>query len=426
MSINSILICTVGGSYQPIVTAYQNLQPDFVCFICSEPDPGTKKRGSDTMVAGKGLCIKAQHSDEKATLPNIPTQLGMEKDSFEVIIVPADDLDGAALSIKDALVDLKDQFPEARIVADYTGGTKTMTAALVIAVLETEQVDLQLVTGNRADLVKVRNGTESNSLANVERIRLQRAMAPFLYSWRHFAYSAAADGLAIIPSPRNRVLAGQLGRARDLSKAFAAWDRFDHNEALRLLEIYAIVIMDALGKHFGVLRYLVNESERQAPLRIFDLWNNAERRAAQGRYDDAVARVYRLIEWTAQWLLKFHCGLDTGDLKAEQIPAGIAVSPDQGGKVKAGLFIAWQLVEKNTRGAAHHFATTKLPVLRSHIETRNLSILAHGYSPVTPEAWRKLRTFMVEIFLPMLLEETQAVLLHEAPPQLPSSYLWEN
>jgi CRISPR-associated protein (TIGR02710 family) len=426
MNINSILACTVGGSHQPIVTAYRSLRPDFVCFICSEPDPGTKKQGSDRMIGGKGLCIKAHGADEKATLPNIPTQLGLEESRFKVVTVPADDLDGAAHIIRKTLADLKHQFPEAQIVADYTGGTKTMTAALVIAVLETEQIDLQLVTGNRADLVKVHNGTEFSLLAEIDHIRLQRAMAPFLFSWKHFAYNEAADGLATIPSPRKGVLARQLGRARDLSRSFAAWDRFDHVEALRLLEIYTEVIKDDLGKHLGVLNYLVKESKRQTPLKIFDLWHNAERRAAQGRYDDAVARVYRLIEWTAQWLLKSHYSLDTGNIQPEQLPQGIHISPDQNGTLKAGLFIAWQLVEKMTQGPAQQFAATQLPVLRSHIEARNLSILAHGFSSVSREVWEKLHKWMLEIFLPMLLEETKAIRLHELPPQLPSAYIWND
>ena len=40
-----------------------------------------------------------------------------------------------------------------------------------------------------------------------------------------------------------------------------------------------------------------------------DLWRNAERRAVQGRYDDAVARCYRMVEWTAQWLLRTRCNV---------------------------------------------------------------------------------------------------------------------
>lgn len=55
---------------------------------------------------------------------------------------------------------LAERFPGARFIADYTGGTKTMTAALVCTALERDDVTLQLVSGARPDLVAVRDGTE--------------------------------------------------------------------------------------------------------------------------------------------------------------------------------------------------------------------------------------------------------------------------
>lgn len=427
MTRKTILICTVGGSHQPIVTAIRDLRPDLVCFVCSGKDAGTGKSGSDMQIVGKGLCIKAIHNEEKPSLPNIPAQTGLVESSYKVVTVPADDLDGAVDVIQKALISLGEQFPEARIVADYTGGTKTMTAALVIAVLETEGVDLQLVTGNRADLVKVRDGTEASVLANIDAVRLQRAMTPYLSAWQRFAYDESADGLASIPQPRDRVLGSRLSRSRDLSNAFAAWDRFDHAEALRLLEIYAAFVSGDLGMHLGVLKSLVKESTKQEPLRIFDLWRNAERRATQGRYDDAVARVYRLIEWSAQWLLRTMCEIDTSDIPPERIPAGIDIPVNRDGKHQAGLYAAWMMVGKLTSGPASGFAAAHLPALLGYLQMRNESILAHGFAPVQRETWEDLRAWMGENFLPMLLEETKTMrLLHTMPPQLPSAYIWNN
>ena len=69
-----ILLCTVGGSHQPIVTAIRESRPDHVCFICSGKDPGTGRAGSDVQVLGKGNIIKAKQEDPSPSLPNIPTQ----------------------------------------------------------------------------------------------------------------------------------------------------------------------------------------------------------------------------------------------------------------------------------------------------------------------------------------------------------------
>jgi len=426
MTVDTILICTVGGSHQPIGTAIRDLRPDHVCFVCSGKDLGTEKPGSDTQIIGKGLCIKAGANDEKASLPNIPAQTNLAADAYEIIIVPADDLDAAVIAVRAALNRVKEHFPGARIVADYTGGTKSMSAALVLEALEHDGVELQLVTGNRANLIKVQDGTEASTPAIADAVRLNRAMTPYLLAWGRYAYDEAAAGLAGIRSPGNAVLRSRLARARDLSKAFSAWDRFDHTEALRLLEPYARVVKDDLEKHLGALKDLVAESTKQEPMRLFDLWRNAERRAAQGRYDDAVARVYRLVEWTAQWLLLSRCGIDTADVPSEMIPFGMDIPPNRDGKRPAGLFVAWTLVEKLIDGPARTFASDHLPALLGHVQTRNLSILAHGYTPIGREAWEKQRPWLEKIFLPMLLAEAKTVQLHAMPPQLPTFYSWRD
>ncbi|MEZ5581392.1 MAG: hypothetical protein R3F37_00100 [Candidatus Competibacteraceae bacterium] len=140
----TILLCTVGGSHEPILTAIRATSPNYVCFICSGKDPATGKPGSDTQILGKGNIIKKSFTDDRPTLPNIPTQAGLNADQFEVIEVLADDLGQAFEQISTALLKLSHRFPEGRFLADYTGGTKTMTVALVTAALESDAVELQL------------------------------------------------------------------------------------------------------------------------------------------------------------------------------------------------------------------------------------------------------------------------------------------
>ena len=131
-----VLLCTVGGAHQPILKAIESTMPRHVCFFCTDRDPETGKPGSIVQVTGKDAVIKAHHRDNKPTLPNIPTQAGLPDESFETRIVPADDLDGAYLAMRTAVAELVCRHPGAQFVADYTGGTKTMTAALTCVALE--------------------------------------------------------------------------------------------------------------------------------------------------------------------------------------------------------------------------------------------------------------------------------------------------
>ncbi|MEA2093161.1 MAG: TIGR02710 family CRISPR-associated CARF protein [Pseudomonadota bacterium] len=278
----TILICTVGGSHRPILKAIETSRPEYVCFICTGPDPETGGAGSERQVVGKGNVI-SEVPGTPAILPNIPILAGLAEQKFEVCRVPADDLDRAFLEIYRTIHRLKEHFPEYRLIADYTGGTKTMTAALVTAVLESDDVELQLVTGARPDLVRVTDQTESAITPRLDKIRLRRAMQPYLDAWKRYAYDEAAEGLGQLADPANPELRGELNRVRNLSRGFASWDRFDHRAALEFLELYRPRIGETLGLHLTALAMLIeDDSKRRQPLQLYDLWLNARRRAHQG------------------------------------------------------------------------------------------------------------------------------------------------
>lgn len=400
----TLLICTVGGSHQPILKAIEAAQPDFVTFICTGPDPETGQPGSEKQITGKGRVIK-EAWDKPESLPNIPTLANLRADQFSLCLVPSDDIDAAFDRISSALNRLHTQFPEAQMIADYTGGTKSMTAALVIAVLETDTIELQLVTGARANLRKVENHSEYAVNASVNAVRLNRNMQPYLQAWRRYAYDEAADGLAKIRAPRDALLRSELNRACNLSRALAAWDRFDHAAALALLTPYRAKIGKSLGLQLKALNMLNEESAtRREPLQLIDLWLNAQRRAAQGRYDDAVARVYRLIEWTAQWQLRLHLGIETADIPEDKIPEGIQLSKNREGKYQAGLFQSWQLLGSLLNNPAAEFIKTNDKTMLNHLLIRNRSILAHGFSPIGKEQWETMSDWMRQAFMPMLTE----------------------
>lgn len=421
-----ILVCTVGGSHQPIVTAIREVQPQYVCFLCTGRDPATGQPGSRIQIEGKGNVIKARPADKDATLPNIPAQTGLDAAQYEVHIVPADDLDGVvdvAMRIFDAL---RQRFPDAQLVADYTGGTKTMTAGLAIAALEDSDVELRLVTGARADLIKVNDGTQSGTVAPAGRIRLRRQMAPYLSAWRYFSYGVAAAGLERLASPRDAELRGQLQIARDLSRAFDAWDRFDHYEALRKLDLYRPRIGERAGLLLKFLEMLCldDSDRRKEPARLLDLWLNAQRRAAQGRYDDAVARAYRLLEWTAQWLLRSRAEIDTSNIAADRVPADIPLKANREGIYQAGLYDAWRLVAFHLNGPVADFARAEASAMLNHLQIRNRSILAHGYTPIREDEWQRFSTWLSDVFYPLLHDAAKEVGLRMQPPQLPKQPIW--
>lgn len=435
---HTTLILTVGGSHQPIVTAIREIQPDYVFFICTGKDPATGRSGSDIQISGVSNCVKANPSDDKPTLPNIPTQTGLTPGQYQIgytlpanadgkpqhQLTSADDLDQIVADCHRVIIECKARWPEGKVVADYTGGTKSMGAGLILAALEYPDVELKYIAGSRSDLIKVQDGSQYSADAAVERIRHQRQIVPYLGAWQRFAYSEAEAGLRQLSPPKHPELRGQYTRFRELSRAFAAWDNFDHQTASGILENYAPNLPDTYKKAYLNTAKRINDCHtgKGVPSKLLDLYLNAMRRAAQGRYDDAVARAYRLTEWTAQWLLETQCGVKTGDIKPEQLPEGWHIKPNRKGLIQVGLFDAWKLVGQKTRDQAAHFIAEQENYLQTLLEIRNASILTHGFKPVSQEDWQKWQHWFEQHFIPMLLAETARVGIKDLPPQLPTEY----
>ncbi len=418
----TILICTVGGSHQPIVSAIADQCPDFVIFICTGNDPATGQQGSASQITGQGMCIKANFGDVKPTLPSIPVQAGLQPEQYRVQSTLADNLDQIYLDCSNAIQAALTEHPGAKLTADYTGGTKSMSAGLVMAVLEHQEIELRLMIGGRSDLIKVQDGSEFSALANIEQLRFERLLAPYRQAWTRYAYSEAEAGLKLITPPHNTDLRGKYIRFRDLSHAFAEWDNFNHDGAQQILLNYSKQLGPLAPQLQSIALLNAKKPQLREAAKLFDLYLNAQRRAAQGRYDDAIARAYRLIEWTAQWLLKVHCGIETANIDEAAIPEGMTLKPNRDGQLQAGLFDAWQLVKYKTSGAAAQFIKAEENRLRNHLKIRNFSILAHGFEPVKSGNWQIIQAWLEQQFIPMLLTETAKTGIKELPVQLPLGF----
>ena len=417
---STVLLCTVGGSHQPILRAIDSVAPEYICFFCTKKNPQTGQQGSDVQIIGKGNVIKANKHDQKPTLPNIPTLAQLAESRFECQLVPADSLDGAIAVMRTVIAELLGKWRGGRLIADYTGGTKTMTAALVLTTLEFDDVELQLVAGARPDLEHTANETEQARSVSVGALRLRRAMTQYLDGWRRFSYYEAAEGLATIRASVDVPGADQLSFAMSLSRALARWDRFDHAGALRLIENFRPLVMAQYSELVPNLQLLTEDDAKGEPARLFDLWLNAQRRASQGRFDDAVARWYRLMEWTAQWQIRCQLGLSTKDFPRDQLPSGVVRPADGKPTVNVGLVDAWQIVAAKCKGPCQEFANNEASRVRGYSDKRNNSILAHGFSPVSQADWIEVENWTNDAFLPMLRKHAKKVGVTKEVGQLPT------
>ena len=201
---------------------------------------------------------------------------------------------------------------------------------------------------------------------------------------------------------------------------YLEWDRFEHkkardilSEANKSLTLYArltgnMEIKDFVASLDANLEYLNRFSqdtrgynyEVLSRWHVLDLLANAERRYDDGRFDDAVARVYRALEMAAQWKLVSTYKIKTSEVSPESIPEEIREDFVQ--KYSNGEFL--QLPLAASFRLLHVLGDDmgkKYVELKSEMEkilyTRNYSILAHGVQPVGANPYRNFMEYVMVI-----------------------------
>jgi len=397
-----ILVVTVGGSCQPIVTSLKMHEPDVVYFICS--DDTDTVRGSYRMVDGEGKVCGA--NQDRPDLPNILTQARRTLTEHDQIIKirEFDDLNSCFQRSFEILSSLRSKYPDAQIIADYSGGTKTMSAGLGAAAIDVPDITIGLVSGQRTNLVRVSDGTQSVRFASANSALIQRMQNMVDQFLQRFDYSSAAKVVEEILQRSSDVREQELNQRRLTAlRAFDAWDRFDHNEALRLLtnvRKWYVPYVQFLEKMVAARRDI--EDTRKAmsesgPVRgtglLEDLLLNIERRVRQERYDDAVARLYRAFELTAQLVLLFRYGQDTGNVELHRLPEALRNKYqsfwNKNGTIKISLVQSFELLADLGDDVGRLYQEQKSEVL-DKLHVRNDSILAHGYTPIDRERFNSM------------------------------------
>ena len=226
--------------------------------------------------------------------------------------------------------------------------------------------------------------------------------------WGSHAYYLAARMAHDTHIPRHHYHAGARQRLIDFSEAFTAWDRFDHAAAASLLKQHHSLASRFFCSQLEVIEYLANTDPKQAQTRILwhllDLRNNASRKAKLGMFDDAMARVYRLIEWSAQWIIRESFGWETDDLPRDAIPKEIILSRNsRSGQWQAGLVSAWLLAARSDIDGVSEFIHREFETIVEFMNRRNYSILAHGDQPINSQHWDQISQWLDAQFMPMIM-----------------------
>ncbi|MCS6800321.1 MAG: TIGR02710 family CRISPR-associated CARF protein [Chloroflexota bacterium] len=387
-----LLICTVGGSPEPIITSIKELKPARVCFV---PSRDSHVRVASTIVP-------------KCELPP-----GMYRSYVVENPQHLAECIEAMRKLNDEVEDWLGRGDEYEVVVDVTGGTKLMTAALALVAARWPRCTFSYVGGevrDREGLGIVQTGTERVILVpNPVELLGMAALQDFMLLFDHGDY-ASARRLAE-ESKRNvreKHRKQQFAALEQLAKAFEQWDQFDHAAALASLSsIDRNGLRAALGdgradrilKQCDQLRgYLERlEGTESPPVRdlIIDLIANAKRRKDEHLYDDAVARLYRAIEALGQLAIQDYGFEGSDKIPVERLPEALRekwAARAENGIVKLGLQDLYLLLDSLGAPLGAKFRELGLDGEKSPLVARNNSILAHGFARVSDKAFEQLWT----------------------------------
>ena len=133
-------------------------------------------------------------------------------------------------------------------------------------------------------------------------------------------------------------------------------------------------------------------SKRFSTFLLADIFLNAERRAEEGKFDDAVARLYRLTEMIAQARLAAH-GIDTSDVDITKVPGNLHAELEghrnpRNKRIELPLFKSYEILSELGEEIGRAFLHDNH--LRHYLASRNNSVLAHGTDPVTQKDYTEL------------------------------------
>ena len=395
MKASVLLICTVGGSPEPIVAALKQWLPARVWFVHT-PDTQGMVPKIVAVAAEEGVDIDAGRFD----LLELP-----DGQDFSSCI---EHLRGLTDEVR-AWVARGEGF---QVVVDITGGTKCMTAAMAIRASRWPCM-FSYVGGKertKDGVGIVVSGSEIVRHAQNPWDALgHQAVDDFAVLFDQHAYLAAAK---VVEETKQSVSLpdrkAELSSLEQLAKALDAWDRFDHTTSMNLLKSAnksANNLRAALGPMRGdrvlsgaarLVAHLeqLGPAHAPSPHHVLDLLANAKRRKDEGRFDDAVARLYRALEAIAQVALKERHGIaSTEKVPLEKIPESLSslwLPRAKDGVVALGLQDDYALLAALGDPVGHEFTEAGLSGTKSPLVARNRSILAHGFERVSEVVFDQL------------------------------------
>jgi CRISPR-associated protein (TIGR02710 family) len=391
-------VITVGGSPEPIIKVLSWYPPEHVLFVVSE-----QSRGQIESIIVPALPYRPQY--EIALMSN------------------PDDLSSCYQDCRRQLEDWLRRWGlrGEETYFDYTGGTKTMSAALALAAVDL--IPRYHYVGGKRDkegLGQVISGMERSVAGINPWIRLG---LKYRHVAAHFYENGQAEQAAVLLEEAAEVATDRtqtLTAMGALCRILARLDRLDVRNLSHELGRYQSTLLTLFEQQgnrqacewlrefrdrlLALQRELEQEQTGQHPMALRELLACARRRARQGYYDDAIARLYRAVELFAQDRLAAAFGARLGIIRLDTLDPDTAARlreafptrlGEDGVSLKLGVRDCFRALEFSPR-AEDRGSSALYDRLKPVLELRNQSWLAHGTRPASREDYERMWSAVLE------------------------------
>ncbi len=378
------------GFAEPIRQSIDRVCPTRVVFVCT---PVSRKDGLQ---------------------PFLDADPGRTKDLEIVIEELPEDTQNDFAALLPRMLELMDREanrPNTELHIDFTGGNKPMSVAMLHAALSRDVPFAHYVEPRFDDSPE----RQPNGIKTVHDIGLHRPRFEARIDRLHELFENGEFVAAILGTKRMLRIPGLtpdevlcLETIRDLTKAHAEWDRFEWKKAAAA---FALVRIDSAARFRWSAGELAAATTHLTQciadggvtlVRAADIHENAMRCLARHRSADAVARLYRLVEYLLQCRVRSQFGDTWPDMDATNPTQGIAMAHLQDAapswaatrfgesalsEVSLGLHDTACLLAAvgdpfGEEVARLHGPPDRPGRLGSLLRARNQSFLAHGSSPI--------------------------------------------
>lgn len=402
MNVKTVLVMCVGFACDLVINSIKKNNPDFVQFLVSE-------QSRDFVISRESPCTRKFDDGKLEKRPSILDQCKLrDTDRYGITEIDhPDDLEHCIRVATNLFNSLREDYPDCTIITDVTPATKSMAFGLYFASHVFPNVELSFLVGTRE------KGDKTEIRPNTEVLSRHSRRASFsvghllicdelLSRYDYEAVLVNIDELRRSESGLDSWLKRRLLDYTKWSRTFTSWDKFDHEQALA--HLLALPIFKARGRYQLYLEAVISQrqqlesrdnSTEEVEIKgsaeiVWDMLFNAQRRAENKRFDDAVARLYRSLEMLMQLRFVRQFGIITSNVRANQLPEHLQQKYNlKDGRNKIDLVRGYDLLADLNDGLGTAWNEKRSRFIGT-LCYRNDSILAHGVTTIDESTYERV------------------------------------